>query len=81
MLYHSYSPIKVALDERFIITIRFLALGYCKLINTATFIRYLDKIIQIYNHCPHRSPFNISHLEVHREGDDTLNIFLKQYSN
>ena len=79
-LYHSHSPIKAALAERLIRTIRLLISRYCTLKNTAAFIHDLDKITQTYNQRPHRSMSNFSPREVHCS-ENTFDAFLKQYSN
>ena len=79
-LYHSHSPIKAALAERLIRTIRLLISRYCTLKNTSAFIHDLDKIMQIYNHRPHRSLSNSSPRDVHYS-ENTFDAFLKQYSN
>ena len=79
-LYHSHSPIKAALAERLIRTIRLLISRYCTLKNTPAFIHDLDKIMRIYNHRPHRSLSNSSPWDVHYS-ENTFDNFLKQYSN
>ena len=81
LLYHSHSPIKAALAERLIRTIRLLISRYCTLKNTSTFIHDLDKIMLIYNQRPHRSLSNSTPMEVHHSDHDTIDTFLKQYSN
>jgi hypothetical protein len=78
MHYPSHSPIKAALAERLLRTIRLLISRYCTLKNAAAFIHDLDKIIMIYIQRPHRSLFNAIPHEVHHS-DNTH--FLKQYSN
>ena len=80
-LYHSHSPIKAALAERLIRTIRLLISRYCTLKNTAVFIHDLDKIMQVYNQRPHRSLSNLSPFEAHHNDNNTLDIFVKQYSS
>jgi hypothetical protein len=74
-LYHSHSPIKAALAERLIRTIRLLISRYCTLKNTSAFIHDLDKIMRIYNHRPHRSLSNSSPREVHYS-ENTFDAFL-----
>jgi len=81
LLYHSHSPIKAALAERLIRTIRLLISRYCTLKNTPAFIHDLDKIMLIYNQRPHRSLSNSTPTEVHHSDHDTIDTFLKQYSN
>jgi hypothetical protein len=81
MLYHSQNPIKAALVERLIRTIRLLISRYCTLKNTPAFIHDLDKIMLIYNQRPHQSLSNSTPTEVHHSDHDTFDTFLKQYSN
>ena len=89
MFYHSHSPIKAALAEQLISTIRLLVSRYCTFKNgfipakTAGFIHNLAKIMLIYNQSPHRSLFNSvpMEVEVHQGDDNTPDTFLKQYSN
>ena len=81
MLYNSHSPIKAALTERLMRTIRLLSSRYCKLTNNVAFTQDLDKIIQIYCQRLHLRLSNISPQEVHRGYHNTLDTFLKQYSS
>jgi hypothetical protein len=81
ILYYSHSPIKAALAERLIRTIRLLISRYCKLKNSAAFIHVLDKNMLIYNQRPHRSLSNSNPTEVHHADQNTLDTFLKQYSS
>ena len=81
LLYHSHSPIKAALAERLIRTIRLLISRYCTLKKKTAFIHDLDKIMLIYNQRPHRSLSNSTPTEVHHSDHDTIDTFLKQYFN
>lgn len=77
-MYHSHSPIKAAIVERLIRTIRLLISRYCTLNNTANFIPDFEKILKIYNEKEHSS-LNKSPIEAHQ--DNSINFFVEQYGN